>query len=57
MGFMQLYLYNMNGSLIRKIGEGNYDITKFMVDDEASGDVYYQAASVNPARQTDFCQP
>lgn len=47
-GFMHLYLYNMNGSLIRKIGEGNYDITNVYGYDEASGDVYYQAASVNP---------
>ena len=38
----------MNGSLIRKIGEGNYDITNVYGYDEASGDVYYQAASVNP---------
>lgn len=47
-GFMHLYLYNMNGSLTRKIGEGNYDITNVYGYDEASGDVYYQAASVNP---------
>ena len=47
-GFMHLYLYNMNGSLIRKIGEGNYDITNVYGYDEASGDVYYQAVSVNP---------
>ena len=47
-GYMHLYLYNMNGSLIRKIGEGNYDITSVYGYDEATGDVYYQAASINP---------
>lgn len=47
-GYMYLYLYNMNGSLIRKIGDGNYDITSIYGYDETTGDVYYQAASINP---------
>ena len=47
-GYMHLYLYNMNGSLIRKIGDGNYDITSICGYDETTGDVYYQAASINP---------
>lgn len=47
-GYMHLYLYNMNGSLIRKIGEGNYDITSIYGYDETTGDVYYQAAGINP---------
>ncbi|MGP1453724.1 MAG: S9 family peptidase [Segatella oris] len=47
-GYMHLYLYNMNGSLIRKIGDGNYDITSIYGYDEATGDVYYQAAGINP---------
>lgn len=46
-GYMHLYLYNMNGSLIRKIGDGNYDITSIYGYDETTGDVYYQAASIN----------
>lgn len=53
-GFMHLYLYNMNGSLIRKIGEENYDITNVYGYDETSGDVYYQAASVNPHNRQIF---
>lgn len=47
-GYMHLYLYNMNGSLIRKIGDGNYDITSIYGYDETTGDVYYQAANINP---------
>ena len=47
-GYMYLYLYNMNGSLIRKIGDGNYDITSIYGYDETTGDVYYQAAGINP---------
>ena len=46
-GYMHLYLYNMNGSLIRKIGDGNYDITSIYGYDEMTGDVYYQAAGIN----------
>ena len=46
-GYMHIYLYNMNGSLIRKIGDGNYDITSIYGYDETTGDVYYQAASIN----------
>lgn len=46
-GYMHLYLYNMNGSLIRKIGDGNYDITSIYGYDETTGDVYYQAAGTN----------
>ena len=38
-GYMHLYLYNMNGSLIRKIGDGNYDITSIYGYDETTGDV------------------
>lgn len=47
-GYIHLYLYNQNGKLVRKIGVGNYDITAVYGYDEATGDVYYQAAGLNP---------
>ncbi len=47
-GYMHLYLYNHNGQQVRKIGEGNFDITDVYGYDEATGDVYYQAAALNP---------
>lgn len=47
-GYMHLYIYNSAGKQIRKIGDGNYDITEVYGYDEASGDVYYQAAAINP---------
>ena len=47
-GYMHLYLYNQNGQLLRKIAPGNYDITDVYGYDEATGDVYYQAAALNP---------
>ena len=47
-GYMHLYLYNMNGSLVRKVADGNYDITKIYGYDETTGNIYYQAAALNP---------
>lgn len=47
-GYMHLYLYSMNGTMQRKIGDGNYDITGVYGMDETTGDVYYQAAALNP---------
>ena len=44
-GFMQLYLYTMNGTLERKIGDGQHDITDICGYNELTGDVFYQAAS------------
>lgn len=47
-GYMHLYLYNQNGQLTRKIAPGNYDITDVYGYDETNGDIYYQAAALNP---------
>ena len=44
-GYMNLYLYNMNGQLLRTIG-GDYDITAVYGYDAKTGDVYYQAAAL-----------
>ncbi len=46
-GYMNVYLYNMNGQLMRQIGNGTFDITAVYGYDEENGDVYYQAASIN----------
>ncbi|MFC2759651.1 DPP IV N-terminal domain-containing protein, partial [Hallella multisaccharivorax] len=46
-GSMHLYLYSGTGTLKRKIGDGNYDITNVYGLDEKTGDVYYQAATLN----------
>lgn len=45
-GYMKLYVYNMNGQLLRTIGDGNYDITSVYGYDDKTGDVYYQAAAL-----------
>ncbi|PMC23643.1 S9 family peptidase [Hoylesella buccalis] len=46
-GYMKGYLYNMNGQMIRTIGNGSYDITAWYGYDEKTGDVFYQAAALN----------
>lgn len=45
-GYMKLYVYNMNGQLLRTIGDGNYDITAVYGYDANTGDVFYQAAAL-----------
>ena len=46
-GFMNLYLYNPNGQLLRTITNNSYDVTAVYGYDEVTGDVYFQAASLN----------
>ncbi len=46
-GYMHLYLYDMNGKLIRQVEKGNYDVTAIYGMDEKTGDVYFQAAKLN----------
>ncbi len=48
-GYTRLYLYGSNGGQpIRTIGSGQTDITAVYGYDEATGDVYYQAAAPTP---------
>lgn len=47
-GYKHLYVYNANGLMQKKIGDGNYDITAVYGMDESTGDIYYQAAALNP---------
>lgn len=44
-GFMRLYIYNVNGQLLRTVDGGPYGIEEIYGYDEKSGDVYYQASS------------
>ena len=47
-GYMQLYLYSMNGTLEKKVTTGNRDVTAVYGYDETTGNTYYQAAGKNP---------
>lgn len=47
-GYMHLYLYDMNGKLIRQVEKGNYDVLNVYGMNEKTGDIYFQAAKINP---------
>ena len=47
-GYMHLYLYDNNGKLIRQVEKGDYDVTDVYGMDEKTGNVYFQAAKLNP---------
>ncbi len=50
-GYMHLYLYNLNGQLLRSVGEGTQIVTDVYGYDETTGDVYYQLATTPQNRQ------
>ena len=45
-GHMGIYLYDMNGTLQRKV-TGDFDITDIYGYDAKTGDIYYQSAALN----------
>ena len=53
-GYTKLYVYNMNGQLLRTIGDGNYDITDVYGYDAKTGDVFYQAAALGASDRQVF---
>ena len=50
-GCSQLYLYDKDGFEIKKLTEGNFDVTKFYGYDAARKYYYYQAAAESPLRR------
>ncbi len=40
-GYMHLYLYNLNGQLIRQIDSGSYEVSEVYGYDELTGDTYF----------------
>lgn len=48
-GIVQLYLYDINGNLLRKIGDGKTDITAIYGYNTLNGDVFYQAVGETSA--------
>ncbi|MBR1400538.1 MAG: S9 family peptidase [Prevotella sp.] len=47
-GHMRLYLYNLNGQLLKKFNTAEGEVTDVYGYDEATGNVYYQSAGKNP---------
>lgn len=49
-GFMHLYLYTINGQLVRQIEQGDYEVSDVYGYDEATGDTYF-ASHANGATE------
>ena len=47
-GFEHLYLYDLDGKLIRQITQGHWDVERLNGVDEASGTLFFTAAVVSP---------
>ena len=47
-GYNHLFIYNINGQQLRKVGQGEEVITDVYAYDEATGDLYYQSALSAP---------
>ncbi len=50
-GYKHLYLYRQDGTLVRALTGGDYDVTAFYGYDPKTGDTYYQAADESPLRR------
>ncbi len=42
-GWMHLYLYNLNGQLLRQVEQGDYEVSEVYGVDDQTGNVYYAA--------------
>lgn len=47
-GFNHIYVYNLNGGLIRQATKGSFDVTSYCGYDENTGNVYYQSNEGSP---------
>ena len=50
-GFNHLYWYNMNGTLVKQITSGNYELKAFLGYDETNGNFYYSSNEESPLQQ------
>jgi len=49
--YNHLYLYNLNGQLVKQLTDGEYEVTNFYGWDEKTGDLYYQSNEPSPMRR------
>ena len=50
-GYRHIYQYQINGSLVKQITKGNWDVTDFYGFDETKKTIYYQSAQVSPMQR------
>lgn len=53
-GFRHIYEYRLNGSLLRQVTRGNWEVTDFYGVDEARNLVYFQSNELSPTRRDVF---
>ena len=49
--YNHLYLYNLNGQLVKQLTDGDYEVTNFYGWNENTGDLYYQSNEPSPMRR------
>ncbi|MDP4238785.1 MAG: S9 family peptidase [Bacteroidota bacterium] len=50
-GYRHIYLYRMNGTIVKQLTKGNWDVTDVYGYDEKKQVVYYQSAEVSPLQR------
>ena len=53
-GYLHLYLYTLEGKLVRQLTQGEWDVDRLLAVDEKSGRVYFSASVVSPMDR-DLC--
>lgn len=53
-GWMHLYLYNLNGQLLRQVGQGDYEVSEVYGVDDQTGTVYYASHQYGATDQRVF---
>ena len=54
--YNHLYLYNLNGQLIRQLTDGDYEVTNFYGWNAQTDDLYYQSNEPSPLRRAIYRQ-
>ncbi len=54
-GFSHLYLYDLNGKLVRQITKGNFDVSSFLGFDAKNKLFYYISGEESPIRRDVYC--
>jgi len=50
-GFNRVYLYGMDGKIIKQLTRGDYEVTNLYGLDQKSNTLYYQAAEISPMQR------
>jgi len=53
-GFNHVYLYDMNGKIVKQITKGNWEVTELYGIDENTQTVFFQSAELSPSQRDIF---